>query len=53
MKDLVLVIYDDEDNEIYRQTMFNTFSSVVDEHGTKLCAFFKAKNYTMIAYKGK
>ena len=50
MKDLILKIYDDEENVIFQQTIFDIEDDKIDQHGRKLVVFFMAKTYETFDY---
>jgi len=50
MKDLILNIYDDEGNVIYRQVMFEITDEEIDDHARKLVRFFQANDYATFDY---
>ena len=45
MNDIILKIYDDNEEIIYQQTLFNIEDYIIDKHARKLVEFFMAKDY--------
>jgi len=50
MKDLILEIYDDAGNTIWRQTLFQISDEEIDAHASKLQLFFKGWSYSTFDY---